>query len=36
MKRIVIRQNLMRFDPSKKARPSPMDIPPMSMNYTQL
>ena len=35
MKRIAIRQNLARIDPSKKARPPPTDIPSKSMNYTQ-
>ena len=35
MRRISIRQNPTRLDPSKKARPPPWDTPVMNMNYTQ-
>ena len=36
MKYITVRHDLTEFEPSKKARPPPLNIPATIMNYTQL
>ena len=36
MKNIAVRHDLTTFEPSKKARPPPGDIPATGMNYAQL